>query len=497
MKRLGKTIHSHLVFIFIILSVLILSLPTLGRDLLSDWDECIYTQYAKTMNISKDFTTHYWNGKPALEKPPLNSILMQVPFISGINEFSARITTFILGILLLAGVYFFSIKFFSKSIAIVSVLVLLSSSLFLYYLVRVNTDIGFSLFIFCGLAFWLASLKRDPKLSLFSGIFFGLAVLQKGPGVVPYFAGMLIVHLLFFREKLLMLLKICFTTFAISLPWHVYEYLLFGQQFINVYVLENIIKRARYPLEFHMEGRLFYVRLFLTQFNYLLLFPIVGAVLLLIKTITSKITFKKIDLVMKINYVLTSLCVIFIVSFIMITKIRTRIAWYSIPLLPIGSIIIGYSIDRLIHLFKSEKLKKALHILILVVLILQSLFLVINSYSVFQFRRTISPRHEVIIKSSQMPQKELYYLVQYSERRAREMLNENLYTSTTWIFGGNSCALYYSGKKVNYFYNVNNFNKRLGVKDRLYLIENGDYQMIEKKSPRILFKNSDFILFTY
>ena len=150
-KKIEGQMKKHWIIIIITIVFSVLVLSRLGRDLLSDWDECIYTEYARAMQQTGDFLTHQWNGSYTLEKPPLYSWIQQIPFLFSINEFTARLPTAIFGLLLILTVYHFGRRFFSSAVGIMAVLLLLSSEVVVRYMTRANTDIGYTFFIFAGL----------------------------------------------------------------------------------------------------------------------------------------------------------------------------------------------------------------------------------------------------------------------------------------------------------------------------------------------------------
>jgi len=111
-------------------------------------------------------------------------------------------------------------------------------------------------------------------------------------------------------------------------------------------------------------------------------------------------------------------------------------------------------------------------------------------------KRQISYRNEVIIKAGSFPEKTLEYLVSFGERQGRAVMLPQEQLTQTWTYGGNACAVYYSKKNVNYYYNADAFVKTLKQKKGLYLIENGDLHYIESiQDKKILFKNSEYSLF--
>ncbi|MEK7071220.1 MAG: glycosyltransferase family 39 protein, partial [Patescibacteria group bacterium] len=173
MKRFSK------LFLFIFAFFAFSMLLHLGRDLLFDWDECLYGQYAKEMVQSGHFLTNIWNGYIDLQKPPLYSWLLQLPLLFGRNEFTLRILTVFGALGIITSTYLFAKKYFSEFVAILSVLILLCAELFVIYSTKMTTDMLYTLFIFLGVWSWLHSgqkgVSRSKIYVLCSGILFGLA----------------------------------------------------------------------------------------------------------------------------------------------------------------------------------------------------------------------------------------------------------------------------------------------------------------------------------
>lgn len=490
MIKIKKLILEYWPLILIISISLFLFIFKLGRDPFWDWDECIYSVYGREMKITGNFLTNQWNGLLGFEKPPFYAWLLQIPFSFGINEFNSRIISVIAGIFLMCFIYIFSKKYFTERVAILSILFLLASEVFILYVIRVNTDIVYLLFVFLGFYSWILS-KNNYKFSYLSGVFFGLAVMDKGLSVLAFLvATFFSIFINFKKNRLKDFIKMLFSFFILIAPWHLYQLLIQGNYFIKIYIKENLIQRANNPIEFHFGGNFFYIKQLLRE-----LVPWIFASLILpIYYIINKkkfFNFTAIKKEFKNKEMIFIILIFILIPLLSITRIQTKLPWYALPIYPFLCIFIAYSLDFLL-----KKLHKLIFYGILFFLILDVLLLINKEIRPFQNKPAITPRHEVFIKSNKYPQKTIEYLVQYSERRAKEVLAPNLTTSTTFIYGGNPCAVYYSNKKIIYYYTKEDFLKRLHKGNGLYAIENGDTTMLdEKPKTTLLFRNSDFTLF--
>ncbi|OGK18601.1 hypothetical protein A3G67_02010 [Candidatus Roizmanbacteria bacterium RIFCSPLOWO2_12_FULL_40_12] len=503
LQKILKIFRLHWPLLLILLVTGFFFTFRLERDLLWDWDECLYAQYPKEMRQTGNFLINQWNGFRDLQKPPLYSWLLAISTSPGANEFNIRLFSIVFGLALIAVLYVFTKKYFSERVAILATLIMFASELFVVYMRRANTDIGFMFFIFLGVYAWFLSHKKS-NFSYLAGFFFGLSVMMKGFSVIPYLAALFItIFFNFKREKLLNFVKLSVVFATTVIPWHLAAYLTYGKEFVQLYVLDNIIKRAQNPIEFHYGGRLFYAKLIYKEiFPWLFfaaVFPLYKAVTVIPNLIRDlkknnpiQQMLKRVRHDVKANEVLYTIILLVILPLIAITRIKTKIAWYVLPIYPFLAIFLAYCMDVLL-----KKLKHSIFFYLLVVLILLDASILINKETRFlEKTRTVDPRYEVVLKSGEYPSKTLDYLVAFSERQAEAILPPEQEITQTFVYGGNPCAVYYSNKKVNYYYDMEKFKKRLQRKG-LFLLENGDLKLIEKLPIKILFKNSDYTLFSY
>ena len=460
----------------------------LGRDLLWDWDECLYGQYVKEMGRTGHFLTNIWNGYIDLQKPPLYSWLLGIPSLFGRSEFNLRLLNVAGALTLLGSVYIFAQQYFSRKIAVLSSLILLTAEVFVIYSMKLSTDILYSLFIFLGVWGWLSSKKKGFWLA---GLFFGLALMAKGLGVIQFLGALFFSLFINFRkEQLLNFIKMCLIVVVMALPWHITTFLAYGNHFLKVYIEDNIIKRSKYPIEFHRERLWFYFVLLYRELSPWL-FAVVVFPLLKLKTLMN---FKKNELIYTILFLI-------IIPLLGITRVQTRIAWYILPLYPFLAIYLAYCLNLFLE-FISDKFPKkyrygiryTVYAILLVLLVLDAGRLIFNETKLLQSERVLDGRHEVALQVARQPQTELNYLVPFGERQAKEILPKEEQIDMTWVYGGNGCMVYYGDKKTNYIYDVKTFEQALSVGNGLFLISNQDSRYAENK--KILFRNTEFTLFS-
>lgn len=488
---MNKVLRSYWPLVLILVVVGFLFISQLNRDLLIDWDECVYGQQAKEMLTSGNYLTNQWNRELVFEKPPLYNWLT-VPFYAlfGISPFTARIPMVLMALGLISAIYLFCKKYFNTRIAVLSSLLLLASNLPLTYMIRNNTDIGVALFVFLGFWAWIESFKKH-NYSYLAGFLFGCGVMMKGLGVLPYIVTLFFTVFFQYKPEYLLNYGKMFSVFLVTiLPWHLYHYFTYGMTFVQVYILEHIIKRSQNTLDFHMEGRLFYVKLFLKSFGPWLVFAAalpVTYVLSYKKYFTKKAFFKE----LADNRILFTIVLLILLPLISITRVKTRIEWYSLPIYPFLSIFIAYSIDLL---FNKPKLKIISWVLAGIIAI-QAIYFVSQKTRFWDSTRTITPAQQFFLEAKKIPEDSINYLVWHGERKAEAILPQNMRTSTTFVYGGQPCAVYFTDKKINYFYDIPKFTLLLQSKPGIYMVENSDLRMFEGLRGEIVYKNSDYTLF--
>ncbi len=491
----------HWPFIVIAAVTMIFFTMRLGRDLLWDWDECLYGQYAVEMTRTGHFITNIWNGYIDLQKPPLYSWILSAVNAASSSEFALRSISVIGALALLASIYFFASKYLTRRIAVLSTLLMLTAEVFVIYSMKLSTDILYSLCIF--LAFWLWWISRNDTKGLKiygAGVLFGLAVMIKGLGSLQFIISIAAATVLFpSKRKWINLLKLSAAFAAVIIPWHAVAYLMYGDRFIKVYILDNIIKRSRYPIEFHRERIWFYfVLLFRELKPWIAAFFIFPAVLLisLFRKSRGKSFVKIILGELKKNELTITILLLFLLPLASITRVQTRIAWYILPLYPFLSVYLAYNLNIVIEYIgsKNKKAGAIFYAILLILLSLDALKLLTDEVKPFNKNRTVDPRYEVMLEAEKQPETELFYLVAFGERQAKELLPPTEQIDMTWVYGGNPCAVYYSKKHVTYYYEIADFEKALRTKKGLFLIQNGDAKYSEGKEVR--FRNSDFTLFT-
>ncbi len=183
-------------------------LPFLGLTNLFDADETNYAETAREMIVSGDYLTVQVDFEPFPEKPPLFFWLQALSMKTfGINEFAARFPNLLCGIVSLMMLYFFGRKIYSHRFGLLWILSYGAAILPFFFFKSGIIDPWFNLFIFIGVAlfiFYLDPEKRRIRLRnlLLSALFFGLAVMTKGPVATLIFLLCFLVFLVLKRFKI-------------------------------------------------------------------------------------------------------------------------------------------------------------------------------------------------------------------------------------------------------------------------------------------------------
>jgi 4-amino-4-deoxy-L-arabinose transferase-like glycosyltransferase len=490
-------ILSHWPFLLVLAAAAILFTIQLNRDILLDWDECVYSQQSVEMLESGNYITNRWNRALVFEKPPLYN-WSTVPFYAafGANSFTARIPMVLMGLVLIAAIYAFCVRFFSRRTAWLAVGMFLATDLSIRYIVRNNTDIGFAMFVFMALWVWFESYRRRGiLLAVVSGLLFGLGVMTKGLGAIPYVAALFVTVFISFSKADLIRYIITGSVFvATILPWHLYHFITYGESFTRVYIMEHIIKRSQNTLDFHFHGRLFYIKLILTSF-----FPwIVTAITVPFAFWTGWRThpgMKRFRSWLVGERVWISLMIVFLVVLISITRVKTRIEWYALPLYPILAIILAEGVSKTLLLIKNKRTAQGIFLTLTIAIFAHATYAATMKIRPWDGTRTTTPAYDMFMKISDQPEDEFRYLVWHGERKAEAILPQDMRTSTTFVYGGHPCAVRYTGKKVHYFYNIPAFQSELKTGSGLFLIENSDKDKLVGIPGDVVYENTDYTLF--
>lgn len=200
--------------------------------------------------------------------------------------------------------------------------------------------------------------------------FSALAVMTKGPfGVFPIF-----IWGLFKISQLLITIPTCLhsrldtwrvlksfgivllTFLVVTVPWHLFMYFKFGQEFINVFFIYHAVKRVTETLEEHHESWNFYA--------WMLFHPEVFAPTILLP-ISMFGMIKKERILSNFKYFASVFGVL--LHLLVFTLIQTKLSWYNLYVYPFAALCIGYLFSEILKI-KNYKLRVSIIILFFAIL---------------------------------------------------------------------------------------------------------------------------------
>lgn len=414
----------------------------LGRDYLYDWDEGIYGQIGSEMVKTGDILTPTWNGDLWLEKPPMIAWVTALGIkVVGNNELGARLFMPLFAGLVLYAVFKLGEKLGGTLMGSASMAMLGYFNLFVARARAVNTDS----MLLAAIA-WSSWLVASGAPAWGVGLAMGLAIMVKGPAGI--LAILIALPLLIKKPKSFLLSTFYFLLLTI-LPWHLYAYLKHGAAFITPYILEQVLRRATVPIEFHLESRWFY-------FNFL--YKELGLGVVLVSIYSLALMLKKWVQNKKMNDLVLIAWWIFI-PLVIFTLAKTRLSWYILPVYPGIALAIGYGLTY----FADSKIAKSILSILVVGMLAQMLW---HGYQYVEPSRSASPLSDTlqIAKAlSAYPGSNLAMLVSSSERVAEAILPKDQAISSSFRYGGAPSVVWYSGKHVLYYYNYDNFGRDASI----------------------------------
>ncbi|MDO8497946.1 MAG: glycosyltransferase family 39 protein [bacterium] len=200
MKSLVLHIKKNWPLYILIVASIFLFFFHLDYNTITSWDEGWYASIARDIVRSGDFMNLNWNGKPFYDHPPMGFWLMAITYkFFGINEFSTRFPSAILGVLSMILVYKVGEAISkSKAVGFSSALILMTS---VWYLIRVRSGNLDSPFIFFYILTICLSLKSEKDFRWFPVTMLSFGALVMTKTLIGISAGP-IIFLLIWRQLL-------------------------------------------------------------------------------------------------------------------------------------------------------------------------------------------------------------------------------------------------------------------------------------------------------
>lgn len=503
----------HTPFLALVATIALILVLGISRELFWDWDECLYAQYCREMGSSSHYLTNIWNQYIDLQKPPLYTWILRLAYSAENTEFRLRLVNVGASLIILTTIYALCVRYFSRLTGIFAILLLMATDVYVVYSTHLSTDVVFTAFLLLGVFAYIegmfyASGGKRTILSLLAGVFIGLAAMTKGLSIVSFVAALFVASVLFpSRARIALTVQMGITILLVSVPWHILTFLTYGERFIKVYILDNIIKRAQYPIENHRERWWFYGLLILREFAPwiagAIAFPaafVISTQQELKKSKNKSHPWRTLYQLLTTHRVIVIIALLIIIPLISLTRVKTKLAWYTFPVYPFIAIFLSYCLLLVIQ-FIHLKWKRAhgsnagllLSALVTLALIVDASLLIMKQTKIFEPAQDIGYRNQAALAVQKTNYRKLTYLVAFGERQGRLYTPVEETIDMTWVYGGNPCMVYYGGKKTDYIYTTDEFEQLLKTRRGLFLVENGDKKYSD--GHKILYTNSEYTLF--
>lgn len=221
---------------------------------LLDVDETRYAIMARDLAYSYDWNLLMLNGEIFLEKPPLYFWLVaaSIKMFGYFGEFVVRFPIALLSSFVVFFTYFVGEKVISRKFGMISAIVLLTSVFFLMLSHIALLDMVLTVFltsaIYCGFLTHFCEPKYKKYLWWYFYLFVGAGVLAKGLLALVIPTAVIFVYNLLTKTvkdifKPIHIIPGLLILLAVSLPWHIYLYNIYGMKFINEYFLLHHFSR--------------------------------------------------------------------------------------------------------------------------------------------------------------------------------------------------------------------------------------------------------------
>lgn len=188
-------------YVIIIVSFVLMS-SNIGGLYIYALDEAKNSTCAREMMEQGEWIIPTFNYELRTDKPPLHYYFMIGAYsIFGVNAFSARILSVIMGVLTTVSIWFLAARYYGQRTALYTSLVLLSSLHFALQFHMAVPDPYLIFFMTFGfITFYVFYKEKKSRYLLISYVSFGLGVLAKGPVAIALPGLAILLFLLFNRS---------------------------------------------------------------------------------------------------------------------------------------------------------------------------------------------------------------------------------------------------------------------------------------------------------
>lgn len=244
-------------------------LPGLSEAGFSDEDEALYAQIAREMIRSGDYLTPRYLGEPFYHKPPLEYWLMAAAHaLAGPGELAARLPSALAGVLMVIAVFLTARRLSGIGAGILAAGMLLFGQQFLFeHGVRSAVlDAELTLACFVLLIAGAFARGRAERLAL-GALALGAVLMLKAPIAAFPLAALGLHRLLRGQPNSRDLLWVVGGGLLLALPWHLYQLLGAGREFVDVYFGYEMFGRLGSTAGAATPGRFVHLQALLHNFE--------------------------------------------------------------------------------------------------------------------------------------------------------------------------------------------------------------------------------------
>jgi 4-amino-4-deoxy-L-arabinose transferase-like glycosyltransferase len=305
-------------------------------------DEAKNAEAAREMLEAKDWVVPTFNYELRTDKPPAHYYFMMGAYtLFGVNEFSARFFSAIMGMFTILITFLFARKFFNEQSGWWASLCLLASLHFNIQFHMAVPDPYLIFFFTASLFSFYSFFKLEQKRYLFAFyVFTGLGVLSKGPVAIALPGLIILLFLLLSKELNIKRLKSfniplgILMVLIICLPWYLMVHLQTDGEWTRDFFLKHNLSRYSESMEGH--GGIF------------LITPTMVLIGMLPFSVFFISAFKKAWALRKQSeFLFTMLAVGIVVAFF--STSGTKLPNYTVPSYPFFALILGYFIQQSIQ----------------------------------------------------------------------------------------------------------------------------------------------------
>jgi len=319
------------------------------------WDEAWYGEVAREIVVEgKGWLTFHYNYHTWMEKPPLYVWMVAGAFkVFGVNEFAVRIWSALFGFGSVILLFFLTKKLFSSErTAFLSALTLIGFTQFVKQSKMGMMDAPLTFFVLLSIYFLWQGRKEERNL-IYVGVITGIAFMIKS--FAAFQIPMIIALFLLVSGEWRRLVNPKFIYgfiigFMICLPWHLYQYHIYGNQFIDEYFFRQIFTRTFEPMENHGNDILHYFKILAIRNIPLGMISLLAIPHILFSLRKEKEEDKRSALILLISSV--------VVIILLFSLVRTKLGWYILPVYPFLSMLTAVSLTELIDKAKPAGRKK-------------------------------------------------------------------------------------------------------------------------------------------